>query len=78
MQDFLDSQMRSYLFFSHFLLGSVKHDLLHRVGKDSDTDDSTIDQNGSLRSYRKLVNHLLSTCADDSTIHTTNAAVTSF
>lgn len=73
---FIDEGAAAFLF-SHFMLGSAKQEILHRVEGDSDTeDDSDNARSGSLRSFDEVVNHLRATYADNSTISATDSAIT--
>lgn len=62
---------------SNFVLGNAKQELLHRYEGDSDIDDSTMEQTGSLRSYDEVVNDFLATYANNSTIYATDATIKS-
>ena len=65
--------------FAHFIKGSAKQDLIHRIETDDIDDDlstdSTYDTTDMLRCYDEVVNYLLATYADESTISQAHSAI---
>lgn len=59
------------------MLGSTKQELLNRGEGDSDTDYCTTAQTASLHSYDEVVNELLATYADNSSIAPTDDTIIS-
>lgn len=67
----------SLFLFAPFMQESLKQDLLHRIKVDSDVHDSDGDLScGTLCPYDEVVNYLLATYANESSISTADAAIT--
>lgn len=62
--------------FPYLMQGSAKQELPHRIETDSDSEGSSNDTpSGTFISYDEVVNHLLATYADNSTIYLTDSAI---